>query len=87
CQSDFACPISNIIPKWNELGFQDQWKDALNRLLMTNKFSEFTGRVYPAPCEGASVLGINADPVGIKPMECAIIDRDFEMAWMVPSPP
>jgi glutamate synthase (NADPH/NADH) len=87
CQSDTGCPISNIIPKWNELVFQNQWKDALNRLLMTNNFPEFTGRVCPAPCEGACVLGINEDPVGIKSIECAIIDKGFEMGWMVPNPP
>jgi glutamate synthase (NADPH/NADH) len=87
CQSDTGCPISNIIPKWNELVFQNQWRDALNRLLMTNNFPEFTGRVCPAPCEGACVLGINEDPVGIKSIECAIIDRGFEMGWMVPNPP
>jgi glutamate synthase (NADH) len=87
CQSDTGCPISNIIPKWNELVFQNQWRDALNRLLMTNNFPEFTGRVCPAPCEGACVLGINEDPVGIKSIECAIIDRGFEMGWMVPTPP
>lgn len=66
---------------------QNQWQDALNRLLMTNNFPEFTGRVCPAPCEGACVLGINEDPVGIKSIECAIIDRGFEMGWMVPRPP
>ena len=87
CQSDTGCPISNIIPKWNELVFQNQWQDALNRLLMTNNFPEFTGRVCPAPCEGACVLGINEDPVGIKSIECAIIDRGFDMGWMVPNPP
>ncbi|EYB22189.1 hypothetical protein FG05_01433 [Fusarium graminearum] len=87
CQSETGCPISNIIPKWNELVFQNQWKDALNRLLMTNNFPEFTGRVCPAPCEGACVLGINEDPVGIKSIECAIIDRGFEKGWMVPQPP
>ncbi|KAI3393363.1 hypothetical protein diail_4401 [Diaporthe ilicicola] len=87
CQSDTGCPISNIIPKWNELVFQSQWQDALHRLLMTNNFPEFTGRVCPAPCEGACVLGINEDPVGIKSIECAIIDRGFEMGWMVPRPP
>jgi len=87
CQSDSGCPISNIIPKWNELVFQNQWQDALNRLLMTNNFPEFTGRVCPAPCEGACVLGINEDPVGIKSVECAIIDRGFEMGWLVPNPP
>jgi len=87
CQSETGCPISNIIPKWNELVFQNQWRDALNRLLLTNNFPEFTGRVCPAPCEGACVLGINEDPVGIKSIECAIIDRGFEMGWLVPEPP
>jgi len=87
CQSDTGCPISNIIPKWNELVFQNQWQDALQRLLMTNNFPEFTGRVCPAPCEGACVLGINEEPVGIKSIECAIIDRGFEKGWMVPNPP
>ncbi|KAI9684639.1 MAG: glutamate synthase [NADH] [Trizodia sp. TS-e1964] len=87
CQSDTGCPISNIIPKWNELVFANKWRDALNRLLMTNNFPEFTGRVCPAPCEGACVLGINEDPVGIKSIECAIIDRGFDMGWMVPNPP
>jgi len=75
CQSDTGCPISNIIPKWNDLVFKGQWRDALNRLLLTNNFPEFTGRVCPAPCEGACVLGINEQPVGIKSIECAIIDK------------
>jgi glutamate synthase (NADPH/NADH) len=75
CQSDSGCPISNIIPQWNDLVFKEQWQDALNRLLLTNNFPEFTGRVCPAPCEGACVLGINEQPVGIKSIECAIIDK------------
>jgi glutamate synthase (NADPH/NADH) len=75
CQSDNGCPISNVIPQWNTLVFKDQWRDALNRLLLTNNFPEFTGRVCPAPCEGACVLGINEQPVGIKSIECAIIDK------------
>ena len=75
CQSDSGCPISNIIPKWNDLVFKEQWQDALNRLLLTNNFPEFTGRVCPAPCEAACVLGINELPVGIKSIECAIIDK------------
>ncbi|KAJ3207129.1 glutamate synthase [NADH] [Dinochytrium kinnereticum] len=87
CQSDTGCPIGNIIPKWNDLIFRDQWRDALDRLLMTNNFPEFTGRVCPAPCEGACVLGINELPVSIKSIECAIIDRAFEEGWMVPNPP
>ncbi|SPO03387.1 probable glutamate synthase (NADPH) [Cephalotrichum gorgonifer] len=87
CQSESGCPISNVIPKWNELVFRNQWRDALDRLLMTNNFPEFTGRVCPAPCEGACVLGIIENPVGIKSIECAIIDRGFEQGWMVPKPP
>ncbi|GAA5975437.1 hypothetical protein JCM10908_005163 [Rhodotorula pacifica] len=87
CQSDSGCPISNIIPKWNDLVFKGQWRDALDRLLMTNNFPEFTGRVCPAPCEGACVLGINEQPVGIKSIECAIIDKGFEMGWMQPRAP
>jgi glutamate synthase (NADPH/NADH) len=75
CQSDTGCPVSNIIPKWNDLVFKGQWLDALNRLLLTNNFPEFTGRVCPAPCEGACVLGINEQPVGIKSIEAAIIDK------------
>jgi glutamate synthase (NADH) len=75
CQSNNGCPVSNVIPQWNTLVFKDQWRDALNRLLLTNNFPEFTGRVCPAPCEGACVLGINESPVGIKSIECAIIDK------------
>lgn len=87
CQSDTGCPISNIIPKWNDLVFKNQWKSALQRLLMTNNFPEFTGRVCPAPCESACVAGISEAPVAIKSIECAIIDRAFEEGWMVPRPP
>ncbi|KAI8138284.1 hypothetical protein BJV82DRAFT_651579 [Fennellomyces sp. T-0311] len=83
CQSDTGCPIGNIIPKWNELVYKDNWKDALDRLLMTNNFPEFTGRVCPAPCESACVLGISEPPS----MEAAIIDRGFEEGWMAPNPP
>lgn len=79
CQSDTGCPISNVIPKWNDLVFKGQWRDALNRLLLTNNFPEFTGRVCPAPCEGACVLGINEQPVGIKSIECAIIDKVYNL--------
>lgn len=87
CTSDTGCPISNVIPKWNELVFQDRWYDALQRLLMTNNFPEFTGRICPAPCQGACVLGINDDPVNIKLVECAIIDHGFEQGWIKPTPP
>lgn len=87
CTSDTGCPISNVIPKWNELVFKDRWFDALQRLLMTNNFPEFTGRICPAPCNGACVLGINEDPVNIKSVECAIIDHGFEQGWIKPTPP
>lgn len=87
CTSDTGCPISNVIPKWNELVFNDRWYDALQRLMMTNNFPEFTGRICPAPCNGACVLGINEDPVNIKSVECAIIDHGFEQGWIKPTPP
>lgn len=87
CTSDTGCPISNIIPKWNELVFKDRWYDALQRLMMTNNFPEFTGRICPAPCNGACVLGINEDPVNIKSVECAIIDHGFEQGWIKANPP
>ncbi|KAI7903005.1 uncharacterized protein BX663DRAFT_509197 [Cokeromyces recurvatus] len=87
CQSDTGCPLGNIIPKWNELVYKDNWKDALDRLLMTNNFPEFTGRVCPAPCESACVLGISEKPVAIKSIECAIIDYAFKKGWMIPKPP
>lgn len=87
CQSSHGCPLGNIIPKWNDLIFQDNWKEALNQLLQTNNFPEFTGRVCPAPCEGACVLGISEPAVTIKNIECAIIDHAFEQGWIVPHPP
>ncbi|KAG1151514.1 hypothetical protein G6F38_001223 [Rhizopus arrhizus] len=87
CQSDTGCPIGNIIPKWNELVYKDNWKEALDRLMMTNNFPEFTGRVCPAPCENSCVLGISEPPVAIKSIECAIIDRGFDEGWIVPKPP
>ncbi|XP_015429364.1 PREDICTED: putative glutamate synthase [NADPH] isoform X2 [Dufourea novaeangliae] len=87
CQSSHGCPLGNIIPKWNDLIFQSNWKEALNQLLQTNNFPEFTGRVCPAPCEGACVLGISEPPVTIKNIECAIIDHAFEQGWIVPHPP
>ncbi|XP_041354050.1 putative glutamate synthase [NADPH] [Gigantopelta aegis] len=87
CQSDHGCPLSNIIPKWNTLVFQNKWQEALYQLLQTNNFPEFTGRVCPAPCEGACVLGINSDPVTIKAVENAIIDYAFEHGWITASPP
>ena len=72
-----GCPLGNIIPDWNELVYRGQWQEALYRLLATNNFPEFTGRICPAPCEGSCVLGINADPVTIKNIEVTIIDRAF----------
>jgi len=87
CQSHTGCPLGNVIPKWNDLVFQNKWKEALDRLLQTNNFPEFTGRVCPAPCEGACVLSINAKPVTIKSIECAIIDHAFERGWMKPQLP
>lgn len=87
CQSKDGCPLGNIIPKWNDLVYQGNWKEALFQLLQTNNFPEFTGRVCPAPCEGSCVLGINAKPVTIKNIECAIIDHAFEQGWMQPEIP
>ena len=77
----YGCPLDNIIPKWNDLVHQNKWKEALDQLLQTNNFSEFTGRMCPAPCESACVLGINSSPVSIKSIECSIIDHAFEQGW------
>jgi glutamate synthase (NADPH/NADH) small chain len=82
-----GCPINNIIPDWNDLVFKQNWKQALDTLHSTNNFPEFTGRVCPAPCEAACTLNINNDPVGIKSIEHAIIDKGWEMGWVVPQPP
>lgn len=87
CQSSHGCPLGNIIPKWNDLVYQNDWQEAINQLLQTNNFPEFTGRVCPAPCEGACVLGINAPAVAIKSIEVSIIEKAFEMGWMKPMPP
>ncbi len=87
CQSNNGCPIHNLIPEWNDLVYNGRWRDALDRLHKTNNFPEFTGRVCPAPCEGACVLGITNPPVTIKNIENAIIDRGFEEGWVVPHPP
>uniref|UniRef100_UPI0005C9C900 glutamate synthase [NADH], amyloplastic isoform X2 n=1 Tax=Fragaria vesca subsp. vesca TaxID=101020 RepID=UPI0005C9C900 len=86
-QENTGCPLGNKIPEFNELVYQNRWHDALERLLETNNFPEFTGRVCPAPCEGSCVLGIIENPVSIKSIECAIIDKAFEEGWMVPRPP
>jgi len=86
-QLDSGCPLGNKIPEFNDLVHKGRWREALDRLLETNNFPEFTGRVCPAPCEGACVLGINQDPVTIKTMEATIIDKAFEEGWMLPRPP
>jgi glutamate synthase (NADPH/NADH) small chain len=82
-----GCPVNNIIPDWNDLVFKQNWKQALDVLHSTNNFPEFTGRVCPAPCEESCTLNINNDPVGIKSIEHAIIDKGWEMGWVVPQPP
>jgi glutamate synthase (NADPH/NADH) small chain len=82
-----GCPINNLIPEWNDLVYRGLWREALDRLHMTNNFPEFTGRVCPAPCEGSCVLGINNPPVTIKTIEAAIIDRGWEEGWVVPETP
>ncbi|KAL6612249.1 NADH/NADPH, small subunit of glutamate synthase [Neocallimastix californiae] len=87
CQSDTGCPLGNIIPKFNELVFKEQWKEAFIRLTTTSNFPEFTGRVCPALCEGACCLGAQSDPVSVKSIEAAIIDRAWEEGWIVPTPP
>ncbi|MCA1833253.1 MAG: glutamate synthase subunit beta [Actinobacteria bacterium] len=82
-----GCPLGNLIPEWNDLAYRDDWRDAIERLHATNNFPEFTGRLCPAPCEGACVLGINAPPVSIKAIEVTIIDRAFAEGWVAPMPP
>lgn len=77
-----GCPVHNLIPEWNDLVYRGQWREALARLLKTNNFPEFTGRVCPAPCEGSCVLGIIEPPVTIKNIECTIIDKGFEEGWV-----
>ncbi|XP_050221729.1 glutamate synthase [NADH], amyloplastic isoform X2 [Mercurialis annua] len=86
-QENSGCPLGNKIPEFNELVYQNRWREALDRLLETNNFPEFTGRVCPAPCEGSCVLGIIENPVSIKSIECSIIDKAFDEGWMVPRPP
>ncbi len=82
-----GCPVNNLIPEWNDLIYRGRWREALDRLHLTNNFPEFTGRVCPAPCEGSCVLGINSPPVTIKNIECTIIDKGFEEGWVKPEPP
>ena len=82
-----GCPLGNLIPEWNDLVWRDDWEGAIERLHATNNFPEFTGRLCPAPCETACVLGINQDPVTIKNVEVAIIDRAWESGFVRPQPP
>ncbi|MDU0330111.1 glutamate synthase subunit beta [Paenibacillus barengoltzii] len=82
-----GCPVHNLIPEWNNLVYRNLWKEALDRLHKTNNFPEFTGRVCPAPCEGSCTVGLIGEPVTIKTIEQAIIDKGFEEGWVVPEPP
>ncbi len=82
-----GCPLGNLVPDWNDLVYRDHWRAAIERLHATNNFPEFTGRLCPAPCEAACVLGINSDPVTIKAVEQSIVDRAWEEGWVEPLPP
>ena len=82
-----GCPLNNIIPDWNDLVYHGRWHDAIRQLHATNNFPEFTGRICPAPCEAACVLGINEPPVTIKQIEKTIVDRGFELGYIKPEPP
>src|ERR1051326_3179383 len=82
-----GCPLTNLIPDWNDLVYRGQWREAVRQLHATNNFPEFTGRICPAPCEASCVLGINEPPVSIKLIEKAIIDRAFEEGFIRPEPP
>lgn len=82
-----GCPLGNLIPEWNDLAWRDDWRGAIERLHATNNFPEFTGRLCPAPCETACVLGINQDPVTIKQVEVSIIDKAWDAGWVQPQAP
>src|SRR5579884_4044639 len=82
-----GCPLGNLIPEWNDLAWRDAWAGAIDRLHATNNFPEFTGRLCPAPCESACVLGINQDPVTIKNVEVTIIDKAWENGAVTPQIP
>ena len=81
-----GCPLGNLIPDWNDFVYKDRWRDAIRALHATNNFPEFTGRICPAPCEAACVLGINESPVAIKVIERTIVDHAFKEAWIRPEP-
>ena len=82
-----GCPLGNLIPDWNDLVYREQWREASDRLHATNNFPEFTGRLCPAPCEGACVLGISEPPVTIKQVEVSIVDRAWQEGWIIPVVP
>src|SRR4051812_15976191 len=82
-----GCPVNNLIPDWNNLVYRDQWKNALVALHATNNFPEFTGRICPAPCEASCTLNLDDNPVTIKTIECAIVDRGWEEGWIAPLVP
>jgi len=82
-----GCPVNNLIPDWNDLVYNGRWETAIRRLHATNNFPEFTGRICPAPCEAACVLGINQPPVSIKLVERSIVERAWEEGWIKPEPP
>src|SRR5712672_1713948 len=82
-----GCPLTNIIPDWNDLVYQGRWQEAARVLHATNNFPEFTGRICPAPCEAACVLGINEPPVTIKQIEKTVVDRAWEEGFIEPEPP
>ncbi|HEY3113606.1 MAG TPA: glutamate synthase subunit beta [Gemmatimonadaceae bacterium] len=87
CQGDTGCPVRNIIPEWNDLVQRGEWRDALDSLQATNNFPELTGRLCPAPCESACVLGLVNEPVAIRHIEQTIADRGFMEGWVMPRPP
>jgi glutamate synthase (NADPH/NADH) small chain len=87
CHSFAGCPVVNLIPEWNDLVYHDLWPQAYERLELTNNFPEITGRICPAPCETACTLALNDNPVSIKQIELAIIEKAFEQGWVVPRPP
>jgi len=82
-----GCPLGNLIPEWNDLVYRDDWPEAMERLHATNNFPEFTGRLCPAPCEAACVLGINEDPVTIERIEYEIVERAWSEGWVTPQQP
>src|SRR5215467_10515964 len=82
-----GCPLGNLIPEWNDLVYKDEWRQAIERLHATNNFPEFTGRLCPAPCEAACVLGISQDPVTIKQVEVEIVERAWNEGWIAPVVP